>query len=273
MGTRIPLDDPRASQVLRDLEQMDDAEPVDDDVMPSIIPPPDTVFQLDGGYLSLNTGEWVHEFTVRELNGYDEEALARIKEPGKLIIAMVERGLVRVGSEKTSPDLLDGILAGDWDTVLLAIRIATFGEEVEREVQCESCGDDYEVTINLRNDIQHKTLDPADHVFLVKGRKKGREYKVSVATGAVQRGVLLAKNQSLAEMSTMMLKECIQEIDGKPVLSDADVRSIPLADRRAIIHEIDERRVGPNLQEVTIKCPTCGSEQEYPLDTAALFQG
>lgn len=271
---KVPLDDPRARAALRGIESMSEDDQHEADIaLPEVTEPPDTVFRLDGGYQSPDTGKWYHEFEVREFTGYDEEALGRIKEPGKLISAMVERGLVRVGPEKTSSDLLDGLVAGDWDTILLAIRIVTFGDEVDRSATCRSCGEKYEYTVNLRTDIEHITLDPDEHAFTVKGRRS-KEYGVSVANGAVQRQILsMNDSTSVPEMNTILLRECVHSVNGKPVLSEADVRSIPLADRRTLIQEIDKRKVGPNIQGVMTKCPTCGNEQNASLSVAALFQG
>ena len=56
-----------------------------------ITPPSDTVVTLPGGYLTA-TGEIITEAEVRELNGSDEEAIARTANIGKAILTILHRG-------------------------------------------------------------------------------------------------------------------------------------------------------------------------------------
>lgn len=77
-----------------------------------IIPPSDTVVTLPGGYIT-PAGEVVTDAEVRELNGLDEEAIARTTNVGKAILTILNRGTVRIGKDKADERLLDQLLAGD----------------------------------------------------------------------------------------------------------------------------------------------------------------
>lgn len=109
-------------------------------------------------------------------------------------------------------------------------------------------------------------------MWTVEGRR--HVYEMSLYSGATQRTIfdMMGENKSIAVINTEVLHDSIQQIDGMPVLGRDAVRDIPLADRRALLDSIQERRVGPDLQGVKIKCPTCGHEQGFPLNAAALFQ-
>jgi len=238
---------------------------------PSIIPPLDTVFQLAAGYWQ-DDGQWVKEFEVRELTGRDEEALARITNVGRTLVAMIERGAVRLGQDDATPERMSQLVGGDWDTVLLAVRSVTFGPTVELRPTCSGCRATYEVTINLMSDLSVRTANPEDLSWTVKGAR--HTYEVSLYSGGTQRKVfdMMAEDKTIAVINTEVLHDSITKIDGLPVFGRDEIRDISLKDRRLLLDSIQQRRVGPDLQGVKIKCPTCGHEQNNPLDAAALFQ-
>lgn len=259
-----------AKQMLDSIDQIT-ASP--DKGMPPLAETPiDTQYELCGGYLEDDGATWTTTFQVRELTGRDEEFLARIKESHRILLGVLERGLVRVGDHQATTEIADSLLAGDWETVLLAIRAVTFGQVYESVVSCISCGEDYEIKIDLISDIPRKTARPEDIIFEVVGRH-GTSYRVTNAYGAVQRKIMSANPDTpVAEANTLLLKECLLAIDGQPLVSAGQVLDLPMMDRRTILNEIDERRVGPKLREVRTKCPLCDVEQPTPLSVAALFQ-
>ena len=91
-----------------------------------ITSPSDNVVTLPGGYINA-TGEVITEAEVRELNGRDEEEISKASSLGKVLLAILKRGTVRVGDEQVTEDLLDRLLSGDRDMLLLGIFKATFG--------------------------------------------------------------------------------------------------------------------------------------------------
>jgi hypothetical protein len=253
-----------AQKMLREVQNNVLSEP------PDLRPATDTVFSLCGGYAQLD-GKWVKEFEVRELTGRDEEYIGRIAEPTRVFVAILERGLVRVGNEKSSSEVVDGLLAGDWETVLIAIRIATFGWEYETEIKCRNCGHEHEVSIDLRS-IPFRNADKEDYLFDVVGRK-GTRYQVCMAYGSTQRKIMgLGVGTTQAEINTVLLADCIQSVNGMPPLGPDSVRDIPMSDRRLLLKEIEARRAGPRFREVTTKCPACDAEQESVLSIAAMFR-
>lgn len=237
---------------------------------PVSVEPPDTVFQLAAPYLATD-GFLTKEFEVRELTGRDEEALAHIRDVGRTLVAMVERGVVRIGPDVADGDALDSLAGGDWDTVLLAVRVANFGPTVDLTPSCQRCGSDYEVTIDLTKDLAVRTVDSVQS-WTVKGRRS--TYEVGLYTGATQRKVLsmMAEDKTVAEINTLILSDSVQRIDGTPVLGKAAVLDLSLYDRQTLLESVQKHQVGPDLQGVTIKCPTCGHEQANPLNAAALFR-
>ena len=249
------------------------ADPVEDEVVeehePEIAPASDTVFDLLGGHV-LPTGEVVTEVEVRELTGRDEEVIAKATSLSKVIRTALIRGTVRVGEQKATEALVDSLLAGDCDWILLHIYAATFGAEVSVTPYCPSCETRVETTINIL-DVPVTRLESAyDRNFTV-DCKVGR-VDVTLPTGKTQRAMMAAVDKSVAEISTMMLADCVTRVKDVPLYNTGQVLDMSITDRRKISEAIISRNPGPRLADITTACPECGTEMEVPLSTAALFQ-
>lgn len=259
-----------AQRLLRKVEESSEEQGAETPGL-AITTPPGLEFPL-GGWYQRDDGSFATTFEVRELTGRDEEYIGKARDAPKMLIAILERGLVSVGGEKADADVRDSLLAGDWETALLAIRIVTFGPEYDHALVCDNCGWSGEVEIDLGK-IPITKVDQDERSFEVVGRH-GTKYSVSPPYGAVQRQIMAgAMSDTVAEMNTMMLKDCVRSIGNLPVLSKGDVMDISIADRRVLLREIDKRRAGPDLAGVTTRCPECGEEQKAPISLVLLFQG
>jgi len=75
-----------------------------------ITPPSDTIVTLPGGYIT-SAGEVITEAEVRELDGNDEEAIAKASNVGRAVLTILQRGTVRIGNQKADEKLLDQLLS------------------------------------------------------------------------------------------------------------------------------------------------------------------
>jgi hypothetical protein len=212
----------------------------------------------------------VKNFRVRELTGRDEEFLSSLTTPSQFVTALLQRGLVSVGEDKASNETLDGLLAGDWDTVLLAIRIATFGEMYEQPMTCSSCTTEYTAQIDLskapRNEKDY------DREVEVTGRH-GTVYSIGHLYGSTQRAILAkGVDLPLPKLNSMILQDCIVSINGKPVMSPSQILDMPIKDRTEIIQAISARRVGPDFDSFVVECPICGKEDPAQVSLANTFR-
>lgn len=240
--------------------------------------PPDTEVSLPGGLFDPFQGTLVKTATVREINGWDEEVLARLAArpdsvQGEQLIALVERATVSIGDEAADRENLDLLYSGDWDALLLAIRIASFGPTVSWQFPCQGCeGESRVVTIDLSKDVQSREIDPAvADGFEFVGKRS--TYEVSFPKGDTNRRLLRNKNATSATVITETLYGSIQNIDGRPVTDISQIKSLPSADREALFMEINSKMPSLRLEEVTTTCSECGSKVFVPLSLAALFQG
>lgn len=247
------------------------AQPEEEQSIP-IIPPSDTHVNLPTGYLKVLSGEVVTAAEVRELNGRDEEAIGKEATIGRQLNAILRRGVVSIGDERATDDILNQLLAGDRDELMLGIYKATFGSPAELNGWCPSCEKVHEVAIDLDTDLERKLLgDPVnDRVFEVKGRK--HTYKVHLPAGTTQKLMNESTDRSIAEISSLLLEQSVMEIDGQQVYSPETVKNIGIADRRVILTAIYERNPGPKLDSVSVDCPDCGTEVVVPVTLGALFR-
>ena len=236
-----------------------------------ITPPSDTRVVLPSGYIT-PAGEVIMTAEVRELNGKDEEAISKVTGLGRIFNTILSRGVVSIGNVEADDKVLDRLLTGDRDALLLGIYKATFGNPATLPAWCDGCDDTKEVSIDLNTDVTTKVLtDPVnDRTFTVTGRK--HDYLVALPTGITQRELAQQDDKTVAELTTTLLEQTVLEIDGRPVVSKLQVQNIGVLDRRTIGEEISKRNAGPQFTDITITCPDCNGEVVVPFSLGALFR-
>lgn len=267
--TLSPTENPAEAQriINEALAESSATSPVQDRPLKTL---PDTQVRLAGGY-ETQDGEYVYDVEVRELIGEDEEALAKSPSVARALMTIINRATVRIGDRKATPELLDRMLAGDRELVLLAIRKVTYGATEDFSVGCPGCNAEQTVTLDLDKDIKVKALEnPADRYWEMSLRA-GRA-TVCLPDGAIQRKLAVTSDKTVAEMNTLLLAECVQSIGEYPSLGIATARGLGLADRDAILREIVKRQPGPQLGEVVKQCESCGVDIPINANLALLFR-
>jgi hypothetical protein len=233
--------------------------------------PSDSEVQLPGGFIS-KTGEVIRTAEVKELNGLDEEAIAKAGSAAKAFNVLLQRGLVKLGSEEVTKDHLDNLLSGDRDAILIGIRRVTFGEDITLNVQCANCSSPQSLEVNLYNDIPSKTLDDpiAERTFKV--ITKQGVVSVALPTGVVQKKLVDNTDKTVAEINTILLSGCILSINDSPSSGASTALLLGMADRTKVLEEIIKRNPGPRLGEVKKTCQACGEDMDLPLSLTDLFR-
>lgn len=236
------------------------------------VAPSNTEVSLPGGFID-REGALVKYAEVRELNGIDEEAIAKSGSIGRALVAMLQRGLVTIGMKTATKEDLDNLLSGDRDAILIGIRRVTFGDTVEFQVTCPHCSADLDVTVDLTRDIPYRELeDPINDRNFVYDSPKHGLVKVSLPTGSTQKKLLENTDKTVAELNTILLAGCVTSINGSPSFGATSVLKLGMADREKIISEILKRTPGPRLGEVKTSCEACGEDIPMPLALADLFR-
>jgi hypothetical protein len=233
-----------------------------------VTPPSDVYVTLPGGYIT-PTGETVNTVEVRELNGKDEEAIARATNLGKALLSILYRGTVRVGEEPATEAIVDQLLAGDRDAIMLGIYKATFGQNAEVSGFCNSCSEFKPVIVNIDEDIKIKPLIE-DRTFAVECRVG--DVIVTLPTGHVQKELVNNSEKTISELTTILLEQCVTKINGKPVIGKAQIQNLGINDRKKIGEAINEHAIGPVFEEISVTCPDCEGEVKVPINLGNLFR-
>lgn len=234
----------------------------------------ETTVELPAGWLAPN-GMLVKTARVRELNGFDEEKLARLnatKNPGVFVTELLLVGVEELGGDKPTRQQLQSLLIGDRDALLLGVRRATYGSDVEFTLDCEGCNEKSTVTVDITTDVEVVKLDdPLLRVFSVDLRHGSA--RVQLMNGVVQESVGdLPSTSTMPELNTLLLQKCVIELNGVPISSGDDIRNLSASDRATLVDFITEHAPGPKLGEVKIPCATCGREYPAPLHIGNLFR-
>jgi hypothetical protein len=232
--------------------------------------PSDTTVDLPGGYISQD-GTVVKTAEVRELNGADEEAISKAGSKAKALGVLLQRGLVKVGTEDATKEMLDNLLSGDRDAILIGIRKVTFGDELKAMVHCYSCNEDQETVVTLSEDVPVRSLDDLKGRSWVVETKRG-PVAVGLPNGLVQKKLMDNADKTSAEINTLLLSGCVMSVNGSPSMGAHTVLSLGMTDRANIVDEIIENNPGPRLGEVKKACKACGEDMSLPLSLLDLFQ-
>lgn len=225
-------------------------------------------------------GDLLKDAEVREMTGEDEEELARVKGSlARWASVLLERCVVRVGGLPASPELIRKALVGDRDTLLLGVRIATFGKDITaHNVQCPHCNEFFSATVDLSTLDYVRIDEPRPRHEYEVPLRHGRTAVVRLPDGEAQEKMLRAEDATLPERETALLADClvrVLDVHGESVrLSGAPLaKSLGMADRKAIIRHIAETQPGPKIDQVTFPHDACGKEVSLPINVGDLFRG
>lgn len=237
----------------------------------TIIPPFDNSVVLPSGYIG-SDGKLHSTAEVRELNGMDEEAMSKVDTLIRLWSTILSRGVVNIGGIPVTEEMLDKLLIGDRDALVLAVYKATFGNVSKIEAFCTGCKEYKTVLFDLTSDIKtKKLLDPIkDRTFEVYGKKS--KYLVTLPTGATQKDMSSDPNKTDAELKTSILEHCVLEIDDQPLMTKMQIKAIGIQDRTLLVDQIAERNPGPQFENFTIDCPDCGGKVVVPVTLGTIFR-
>ena len=252
-------------------------------VLQSLNPAP-VIEELPDTYVLLPAGiivddKVVQDAEVQELNGEHEEKLAKSRltnNPAKYINTLLQCGTVAIGDSPATPAVIESLIQGDLDMLMIGIRRATFGDIFEVfNVECPHCGTFNDMEMNLKDIPVKKLDDPTVREFVVPLRR-GRKAKVQFPTGAVQTEIF--KTQlTIPEMNHITLAACIlsfTEADGSEVMCNglAHVKKMSVPDRNTVEKFIVDNQPGPRYDQVVAPCHSCEGEVLVPLNVGILFR-
>lgn len=248
---------------------------------PEVPDPPSDLVVLPGGLVK--NGEVYRHVRVRELDGNAEEALARALQPrpgtdeinwAHFLTVLLEWGTAQIGDfdENRTKELLKDMLVGDRDAIVMGIRQATYGDEVDLpNWVCPACLSAQPISFSLAEEVKSSTLDdPREQIQFEVKLRKGRVATVRLVTGRDEMSIYEMGGLLDAERESIMLQKCLVKIvdaNGQETVvagfSKSIVMSLSIPDRKAIVRELNKRQPGPRYNEITFVHQGC--QKEVPL--------
>ncbi|MGW3860706.1 T4 family baseplate hub assembly chaperone [Streptomyces sp. NPDC005047] len=281
----LPEFDQFGDQAIKGLESPEEATAASQAVLkdarhadrPRIDDPGDNQVTLERGIC--REGSWYRDAEVRELNGSDEEAISAASAGGtsssyKVFETLLMRGVVRVGGEPMTRRLAAELLIGDREQLVMAIRRASFGEDLEFEqLPCPHCGELVDLTVPLAA-IPFTRLDEPERVEFSVPLRRGATAVVRLPTGEDQEAVLAIKNNP-AKQDSEILGRCVLRLDQPDgtEIRRPPAQTLSMADRQTILRFLSATQPGPRYGDFTWTHETCGEEVPLPISLAVLFRG
>lgn len=251
------------------------------DQIPVIADAPSDLITLPGGLFY--NGKTYKTAKVKELTGADEEALSKAIAANNgfhFMDTLLTRGVTHVGDDVATPDMLQQMLLGDRDELLIQIRVATYGPDFELEGwTCPHCGQQTDLKFSLANAIERIPLEENDlgePSFEIELRR-GAKALVRFPTGADQKACSDPK-WTATERNSEMLRRCVKSItrtDGTVIHVQAfpgAIAEMNIPDRRKIVDAIGEKSPGPRYTLINFTHAECQKDVGLALSMLDLFR-
>lgn len=244
---------------------------------PLIPEAPNCVVNLPRGLMK--GGEWKREAEVRELTGSDEEALSRVRESADFFDLVLAHGVIRIedinletASVSERQAILHELLIGERSQLLLAILIATYGDEKLLNVTCPHCSVEQEVKIIPSEDFKQKNVEGVDSTLFNYVTNKGHNIEYRLVNGGDQMEALKKKGASTAEQNTLILSRCMVKVNGQLIPDPVGyARRLGMKDRTALLAEMITKQPDIDMA-VQMACIGCGGDIVLGLGWSDLFR-
>lgn len=238
---------------------------------------------LPGGYVDDN-GRLQREVGLAPLSGREEEFLAAQRAPAGavLVTALLSRCVSRIGTvSPVSEDVARRLLVADRQYLLLKLREATFGDQVQATVQCPwaDCGKKVDIDFSLADIPVRETEDKgplytrelsAEATLRSEGGEEYREVTFRLPDGEDQERVAPLVGENEPGALALLLARCIHSIGPVQNPGPELIGRLPPLARLEIERQMEI--VAPQV-DLTLEanCPECGREFALPFDLQEFF--
>jgi len=239
--------------------------------------------RLPGGWVDAE-GVVHRDVVFSALTGREEALLAQTQQNrASQVTALLSRCVKRIGAHTPVPvSITQNLLIADRDYLLLKLREATFGPQVQATLPCPwpDCGEKVDIDFSIddipvtpsedKGPLYAITLSP-EAAFVEKGLAY-RDLRFRLPTGADQEFLspALSENESLALAE--LLARCIQSIGPLEIESTVQIEGLSPLARMEIEREM--LRIAPKIElNMDVNCPECARLFTVPFDLQDFFFG
>ncbi len=206
------------------------------------------------------------EATIREMTATEEGFLASQKmlKSGEAFEKILRNCLIEKDID------LDNMLVGDRYFLMLAIRRLTYGDDYDFKVRCASCGQTFNMSVNLA-DLPIKKLegDP-DATHTITLPRTGKKVTFRLLRGRDEKKIATTLRKTPQEIIRLSLFLHTVAVDGSENFSEKFFETLPGADSQYYRREIDAVTCGVDTV-VEVECPECDNEFEVQLPISENF--
>jgi hypothetical protein len=218
----------------------------------------DGVCDLPGG-LVLDDGRRLGRAELRPLTGREEEWLTQHAgmPSAHLATKLLSACFVRLEDQPVNSEIIDKLLVGDRDYLILQLRRMTLGDRFAAVFSCPGCKRAMDVEF-LAQDIaiEPRPQNAAAYTWALGDAQRVVRYRLP--NGADQEAVADLSGGDAVEA---LLARCVIDDGGAP---------LSLEERAAVIAEMD--RLAPQIDlELELNCPECGHSFTTPFDCTSFF--
>ena len=216
----------------------------------------ENIFFLPGG-LMLQQNSVLNKACLRPLSGREEEWLAQHQSTpsAKRANWLLNACLVSLGDRPANKDLVQQLLVGDRNFLILQLRRLTLGDHVQAVAPCPICNQKMDVDFQLDDvPIEYRPQNVSSYTVEL----SGRSVRFRLPAGGDQEAALETRSEDAVED---LLNRCVLDDGGKPL--SAEEQSI-------VIAEMEQRAPHIDL-ELELTCPECSEFFLLPFDTTTFF--
>lgn len=244
---------------------------------PLISDAPDCIVNLPRGLFQ--GGSWKKEAEVRELTGADEESLSRVKDTTDFYDLVLAHGVVRLDElDLTTYPMaerqvfLRELLIGERSQLLMAVLVATYGNEKLLNITCPHCEMEQELKLLLSSDFKPKDVPDVHRPSFEYVAKNKDLLEYRLVTGADQNEALKRKGSTTAEQNTLILSRCITKVNNQIVIDQMGyARKLGMKDRNSLLLSMVEKQPDLDMNVQTV-CLGCGGDIVFGLGWGDLFR-
>jgi hypothetical protein len=218
----------------------------------------DGVCDLPGG-LVLDDGRRLGRAELRPLTGREEEWVTQhaALPSAHLATKLLSACFVRLEDRPVNSDMIDKLLVGDRDYLILQLRRMTLGDRFAAVFSCAACKRPMDVEF-LAQDIAiaPRPQNAAAYTWVSEDAQRVVRYRLP--NGADQEAVAALPASEAVEA---LLARCVIDDGGTPLSNE---------ERAAVIAEMDARAPQIDL-ELELNCPECGHSFTTPFDCTSFF--
>jgi hypothetical protein len=208
---------------------------------------------------------------IRAVTGREEELLAESlgESTAVTVTAILARCVLSLGNVATSADAVRQLSVGDREALLLHLRRATLGDQIDCVAMCPDpgCGERLDLTLSVGSLLVEPVADAAawyEETFATAGGEAAVRFRVP--TGADQEAIADIASTDAVAAARELLARCVASAPG----SGGDSMELPddVADAVAVrMAELDPQA------EIRLRfdCAACGRPVDVLFDTASFF--